>query len=244
METDLHRQHYEGANGGPGDRQVIQVQAQRRPDARKNEWTLFVDLGKDYGQYVKPNGAEGRRSLQDMAARYGLVVPANEGELIILRQTTTFIHYNHLIEEILDLGSDARARKASTKKSTDTTADAMAKLRIDSQPLKASLPDVITQAIEQKATLEDWLSLLRSEPVALNSAVNMAYHSRPELVPDDRGRILPLITDKYLSAAFFDVMKEAVKGILIWDYITRLLRLLDGLDDKVKRPLVIQVSID
>ena len=51
------------------------------------------------------------------------------------------------------------------------------------------------------------------------------YWSRPELVPDDRGRILPKFTDSYLSAAFFDSVTTAVKAIAIWDYILNLLQL-------------------
>lgn len=165
-ETELQRQIYEGVNGGPGDREVTKVQSERRAPARANEWAVFADTGKDYGQYVTPNGAEGRRSLKDMAARSGLVIPGNEAEPLLLRQLTTFIHYNHLIEEILDLGSETRVTKTAAKKSkdksADTTAGAMANLKIDPKPLKVSMSEVIAQAAEQKATLEDWLSLLRS----------------------------------------------------------------------------------
>jgi hypothetical protein len=204
---------------------------------------MFVDLGKDYGTYMTANHAEGRRSMEDMGVRTGVIIPANVGVLIITRQMTTFVHYIHLIEEILELGSETRVTKTSTKKSANATTTAMANLRIDPKPVKASISEVIYQAAEQKNALEDWLSLLRSEPVALNQAVRKMYHSRPELVADDRGRILPLMADKFLSTAFFEVMQEAVKSILIWNYIVCLLRLLDGLEDKVKRPLVMQVRI-
>jgi hypothetical protein len=49
----------------------------------------------------------------------------------------------------------------------------------------------------------------------LNQAVNTAYWGRAELVPDDRGRILPVITDRHLSAAFFDSVTTAVKTVAI-----------------------------
>ncbi|KAK3615295.1 hypothetical protein LTR56_026680 [Elasticomyces elasticus] len=68
----------------------------------------------------------------------------------------------------------------------------------------------------------------------------MIEASRPELVPDDRGRILPLIADRYLSIAFLEVLSNAVKIISTWDYITRLIRMLDGVDDKVKKPVIMQ----
>jgi hypothetical protein len=102
------------------------------------------------------------------------------------------------------------------------------------------LPEVRTQASDSKAALEDYLHLLRTEPVVLNQAVNSAYWSRAELVPDDRGRILPAFTDRYLSAAFFNAVTAAVKAIAIWDYILHLLQLLDDAPDKVRRGLVMQ----
>ncbi|KAF7193248.1 hypothetical protein HII31_05474 [Pseudocercospora fuligena] len=243
VETDLHHQHFEGANGGPGDRQVIEAGARTINVGRHGEFALFVNLGKDYGSWVKPSGAEGRRALEDMAARSGLVVPSNEAYLLISRQTTTYIYYNHLIEEILDIGSESRAKKASSvKKTTSEPAKAMAKLTLAPKPLKASIADVLSQAVEQKVASEAYLDLLRSEPVVLNRAVNMTNNSRPELVSDERGRILPMFTDKFISIAFFEVMCNAVKAIVTWEYIARLIRMLEGdnINDKVKRSLVAQ----
>lgn len=146
---------------------------------------MFVDLGKDYGNYVKPNGAEGRRSLAEMAARTGLVVPANEAYLLISRQTFTYRYYNDLIEDILELGSKSRAKKVSSAKSTPNVPvdTAMANLTLAPAPLKASIADVVDQGVEQKAASEDYLGLLRSAPVVLNQAVNMTDSSRPELIP-------------------------------------------------------------
>ncbi|KAK4914046.1 hypothetical protein LTR49_017662 [Elasticomyces elasticus] len=245
VETDLHHQQFNGVNGGPGDREVIRTaveRRQRRMADGKDHWAVFLDLGKDYGRWMKPNVAEGMTAAEGMAARYPLgMMPAYEAMPFLNRQTTTYIFYNHLIEEILELGSDSRAKSARPgKKSTRETADAMAKLTIAPEPLKASISEVIAQAHEQKMASEDYLELLRSEPVVLNHAVNMINFSRPELVQDDRGRILPMFTDKYLSIAFFEVVSDAVKTIFTWDYVVRLVRMLDGLDDKVKRPLLVQ----
>lgn len=175
-----------------------------------------------------------------MAARFGVIIPANEAELIIQRQIRTLLHYNHLIEEILELGSENRATKESIVRGEKDLSGALANLAIEPKPLKASISDIIAQADEQKAASEDYLELLRLEPVVLNSAVNKTYSSRPELVPDDRGRILPLLADKYISSAFFEVVDTAVKVIVTWDYISRIARQLDGLEDKVKRPLLMQ----
>ncbi|KAK4974604.1 hypothetical protein LTR42_005250 [Elasticomyces elasticus] len=232
VDTDLHHQQLKG---------VMKSREIRRAPDGGGKWAMFIDLGKDYGQWMEANGPEGRQSLEAMAASAPLVVvPANEAVPLITRQTTTFIFYNHLIEEILDLGSNSRAKNTSGRKSTKETADAMAKVTIAPKPLKASISEAIAQADEQRVASEDYLDLLRSEPVVLNQAVNVTNFSRPELVQDDRGRILPMFADKYLSIAFFEVVSDAVKIIFTWDYILRLIRLLDGLDDKVKRPLLIQ----
>ncbi|KAK1082585.1 hypothetical protein LTR33_003818 [Friedmanniomyces endolithicus] len=66
------------------------------------------------------------------------------------------------------------------------------------------------------------------------------YYSRPELVPDDKGRVLPVVTDEYLSVALLDSVNNAMKGIATWEYVGRLLGMVQGLTDKVKRPLILQ----
>lgn len=203
VEADLHRQIFEGVNRNPGDREVIRAAAQRRAHLQADQWAVFINLGKDYGRWIKANGAEGRRSAESMDERYGLILPAHEAELLILRQTTTLRFYNDLVEEILDLGSASRVKATTSKKlpNKTSTASALANLTIKPKSLKVSICEIIAQAIEQKAASEDYLELLRSEPLILNHAVNMAYSSRPELVPDERGRILPLLSDIYLSSA-------------------------------------------
>ncbi|KAI7169341.1 hypothetical protein KC360_g7538 [Hortaea werneckii] len=213
VENDLHRQLFEGPNGTPGDRQLARTSAMRmRASAPKDKWVAFLDLGKDYVGWLKVNGAEGRRSMESMAARSGLFLPAHEGQPVLWRQMTTLVHYNHL-------------------KRRYWTWD---------PPLKASIPTVIAQAVEQKLASEDYLELLRGEPVVLHQAVQKTNYSRPELVPDELGRTLPLVTDIYISRAFFEVINPALQVIVTWDYIARLVHMLDGLEDKVKRPLLIQ----
>ncbi|KAK6376252.1 hypothetical protein LTR81_027842, partial [Elasticomyces elasticus] len=77
--------------------------AQRQAPNRVSKWAFFHDLGKDYGQWMEANGAEGRRSTEEVAARCpSVVVPEHEAVYLINRQTTTLIYYNHSIEEILE----------------------------------------------------------------------------------------------------------------------------------------------
>ncbi|KAI7490427.1 hypothetical protein KC351_g647 [Hortaea werneckii] len=241
VDNDLHRQLFEGPNGTPGDRQLARTSAMRmRASAPKDKWVAFLDLGKDYGGWLKVNGAEGRRSIESMAALSGLFLPAHEGQPVLWRQMITLGHYNHLMEEILELGSSAQVKKKAPAKAYKDTTNALANLSIDPKPLKASISTVIAQAVEQKLASEDYLELLRGEPVVLHQAVQKTNCSRPELVPDELGRILPLITDIYISRAFFEVISTALQVIVTWDYIVRLVHMLDGLEDKVKRTLLIQ----
>jgi hypothetical protein len=49
----------------------------------------------------------------------------------------------------------------------------------------------------------------------------------PELVADEQGRRLPAHTDRYISGAVLEAVHSAVQGAAVWDYICRLLELLE-----------------
>lgn len=176
-------------------------------------------------------------NLRDMIN--AIMIPRAIGELVLLRQQLLLQFLNHIIEEILDLGSETRNKKAPEKTINGALVSAASNLRIEPKPLRSSLSEVLAQAVEIKATLEDNLQLLRIEPTVLNQTVKALYWSRADLVPDDRGRILPAITDRHLSAALFDALTTAVRTTATWDYIIRLLQLVDD-SDKVKKGLVMQ----
>ena len=113
------------------------------------------------------------------------------------------------------------------KKSDKAGSAALEKLTIqDRQPAEDSLSDLIANALEQKATHDEYFSLLCTEPVVLAHAVNLWFFSRPELVPDEQGRRLPALTDRYISGAVLEGVHSAVQGAAVWDYICRLLELL------------------
>jgi hypothetical protein len=239
--TPLQNQLYEGVNGGPGDREILEATGFRHAAGfSPEEKTMFLE-GEYYGKSFKPTAPGGKFGLPFPNAEF-VIIPRSLGELILVRQGLLYQYLNHLVEEILDLGSETRHQKTGRREDTADKAlvTAASQLAIQPKPLKISLPEVRAQAIETKAALEDYLLLLRAEPVILNDAVNTAYCNRTELVPDDRGRVLPALTDRHLSAAFFEAVTVAVKSIAIWDYILRLLELLEKVDDKVKRGLIIQ----
>lgn len=81
---------------------------------------------------------------------------------------------------------------------------------------------------------------MRTEPVFLSHEVNIWFFSRPELVPDEKGRTLPMHTDKYISSTVLEVMHNAVKVTAIWEYMTRLMEILQNSSQKRHQALVLQ----
>lgn len=142
------------------------------------------------------------------------------------RQLHTLQILNILVEDILDIGSKTRETKVLPKKLEHAALDALSKLSIVQDRGVTSLKSLLDSARDQKSSLDDYLNLCRSEPVFLAHMVNLWFFTRPELVQDERGRILPLITDKYISIVVFEMIHNAVTGAAIWDYICRLLQIL------------------
>jgi hypothetical protein len=100
---------------------------------------------------------------------------------------------------------------------------------------------VLALALDQKNNLEDYSSLCRTEPVFLAHAVNNWFFSQPGLVPDEKGRVMPLVTDKYISVSIFEVIHDSVIGAAIWDYVYRLLQVLSQkINDRHCRAIILQ----
>lgn len=235
--TPLYNQLYEGVNGGLGDRELMEKTGMRYSEASKEEKTIFLE-GESYGQSFEPTGGQFPALPFERADL--IIIPTALGQLIVFRQQFLYQFLNHIVEEILELGSETRNKKGPEKNVHEALASAVSNLSVQPTPLKSSLPQVRMQAMDSKASLEDYLLLLRVEPFVLNQAVNTMYWSRAELVPDDRGRVLPAMTDRHLSAALFDSVTSAVKAVAIWDYILRLLQLTENEADKVKRAVILQ----
>ncbi|KIV83395.1 hypothetical protein PV11_05426 [Exophiala sideris] len=225
--NNLLDQYMTGLNGGPGDHAFIkQMMASRNlhltnPD--KNGFTLFLDEDR-YGQSMTI-----MRQASDVLATLAPSIRAN-------------LTLNIVVEDILDIGSKTRDRKKPSKQSTKVATAALSKLSIQEPAKSLSLPDLIGSATEQKATLEEYLTLLSTEPVVLTHAVNLCFFSRPELLPDEKGRILPVHTDKYISGAVLEAVYNSVKVLAIWSYLGRLLDLLASqpATDKIYRAILLQ----
>jgi hypothetical protein len=243
----LFDQYREGVNGGPGDHAFIsnsmRVNNLRHVNPFKYSFTLFIDEDQ-YGQSFRvTDPAKYRETMAGLsvAVNAGLCVPQSTGELILERQLYLLQALNIMVEDILSGGSASRNARTRPKKPEEAARAALSTLSIDPKPDKLSLQDLLANAIDQKSSLENYLNLCRTEPSFLAHIVNNWFFSRPELVQDEKGRSMPLVTDKYISIAIFEMIHNAVTGAAIWDYICRLLQaLIDESNDKVYRGIILQ----
>jgi hypothetical protein len=239
-------QYATGLDDGLGDhafiKQMMFTRNLRLTDPDKNGFTLF--LGEEwYGQTmtIKRDASQVWAELAPAVAA-GLCVPQELGELILQRQLYMLQTLNIVIEDILDIGSRTRDQKTPSKKSDKAATAALLKLSIQEPAKSLSLPDLINSTADQKASLEEYLTLLSTEPVVLTHAVNLCFFSRPELLPDEKGRVLPVHTDKHISGAMLQAVYNAVKAAAIWNYISSLLDLLASppAADKIYRAIILQ----
>jgi len=244
--TSLCDQYRQGLADGPGDREVIgemmRTRGLRHVQSFKDCYTMFLDE-KEYGSsfQIMKDRDEIMAGLA-MGVQAGLVIPQATGELVLQRQALLLQSFTIVVDDILEEGSKSRSRKELPKKPDTAATTALAKMSIrPSPPTKLELPDLIVSARDQRNSFDEYLRLLTAEPVILAHVVNVWFFSRPELVADEKGRILPVHTDKHVSAAVFDAVHSLVNGAAIWTYIGRLLDILNNPSiDKVYRAIVLQ----
>ncbi|CCF42619.1 hypothetical protein CH063_02879 [Colletotrichum higginsianum] len=242
--SSLAQQYIAGPNDGEGDYGIIdesmRTRGLRHVNPFKDCWTFFID-GEQYGlstRIVSDHEQVYRDFGAAMAAK--VCIPQAMGDLVLQRQTTLLQSLNILIEDILEQGSKERSQKQRPTKSDATASTAFSKLNIEDPPANLSLPGLVASARDQAASITERLSLY-SEPVVLAHDVNFWFFSRPELLPDEKGRRMGVHTDKYISAAVFNTVHSAVKGAAIWNYLCQLLDRLDGLgNDKAHRVILLQ----
>jgi hypothetical protein len=243
----LIEQYGEGINGAPGDHQFI-VNSMRDNNLRhanqfKYCFTTFFDEDNYGKSYKTPDASKFAQVMAGLstAVDAGLCVPQSTGELILERQLYTLQTLNILIDDILD-SSSTRNTKKLPKKSEEAARAALSNLTIVAKPDKLSLQDLEANALDQKSSLNEHLNLCCTEPVFLAHAINIWFFSRPELLQDEKGRHLPLHTDRFISISFFEVIHNAVAGLANWDYLCRLLQLLhdDGSDNQGRRSIILQ----
>jgi hypothetical protein len=245
--TQLQEQYIDGVSGGPGDHAHIVEMMQKKnlqlinASQFKDCYTLFYDEEK-YGRSVtiKPGHSKDVLAALRPAVDAQLIVPQATGELILMRQISLLQTLNIAVEDILDAASTTRTQTKRPKKPADVATAALAQLSLHETPKKFELSHLATRSLDQKASLEDYVNLISTEATILAHDVNLWFFTRPELVADERGRVMPVHTDKYISGAVFDAIHSAVKAAAVWSYITRLLALLESSHDKQFRVIILQ----
>ncbi|KAF2869498.1 hypothetical protein BDV95DRAFT_577534 [Massariosphaeria phaeospora] len=245
--TLLQDQYLRGINGGPGDHEHIVDMMQRKnlqlvsASTYTNCYTLFFEE-ENYGQSFEISPGKEDEVLANMmpALQAQLMVPQAIGELILTRQNLLLQHLNIAIEHILDTSSTTRVQTERPKKPAKVATAALAKLSFHSSPKKLELSDLVDSSLDQKSSLEDYIHLISTEPTVLAHEVNLWFFTRPELVADEKGRSMPVHTDRYISEAVFDAVHSAIKTAAVWNYLSRLLALLQGSADKQLRAIVLQ----
>ncbi|KAH8689160.1 hypothetical protein BGW36DRAFT_391921 [Talaromyces proteolyticus] len=232
--TSLCEQYAEGANGEPGDAPFIfnsmEVNNLRHVNEFKHCFTLFMDEDTFGKSYSAKDAAAYRKTLSDLsfAVEKGVLVPQSTGELILERLMYLLQGLNIVIEDILEAGaSESQKAKPAAKKSEEATRAALSNLSLGPKQEKPSLLSTINSALDQKICLEEYLQLCRTSPSFLASAVNYWFYSRPEMIPDEKGRVIPTTTDKYISISVFEAIHNAITVAATWDFIYQLLQIVE-----------------
>jgi hypothetical protein len=242
--TSLQDQYRTGMNGRLGDHahivEMMQKKNLKHKDASKFKdcYTLFL-TEDGYGESVHIMAGKRDEILANMkkAIDAQLIVPQATGELILMRQINLLQLLNIIVEDILDTSS-TRTQTQRPKKPVSHATAALAKLSVHSAPKSLELSDIIEISLDRKAALEDYIHLISTEPTVLAHEVNLCFFTRPELIADDKGRSLPVLTDKYISGAVFDAVHGAVKSAAMWNYIARLGALLKHTTEKQFRAII------
>ncbi|KAG7050755.1 Ipa protein [Colletotrichum scovillei] len=243
IEKTPMEQYCYGVNGSKGDADIIQESMRTqglRPPASEKDWYMLFSDGEWYGFSVYlPEKDEKSLGGFVPAIRAGLVPPSDIGQLILKRQVTLLRSLNILIDDILDQGSKTRSTDQRPKKPGEITTAAFSKLSISQPPAKLSLADLVNAACDQAAFFKERIELC-SEPAVLAHDVSFWFCSRPEILPDEKGRRLPVVSDKYVSASVFYAVHNAVKAAVLWNYMHQLLEPFESLNqDKAHRTILL-----
>lgn len=263
--TSLFNTYRAGPDGAfkGGDRGVIEESMAKRNLRHVNPfedcYTLF--MGSDIPPYDREDHEEYGRSYHipkqhkealegfRPAIQAGLCLPQSTGDFILQRQLCLHQSLAIIIDDILEMGSKTRAAKEGQKKrqaphGKEAASTALEKLSLqatDVQP--ATTSDILAAAEERRDAHQEYTNLLATEPIVLAHAINIFFFTRPEIVPDEKGRQLSAFGDKFISPAFFDTIHGAVRATTIWTYLSRLLKILEPMTaakDKPLRNIVLQ----
>ena len=242
--TSLFEQYIGVIDGSNGDHtfidKMIRNEGLSHVESFKDCCTFFFD-DEDYGESFKiePNHPEILTNLKP-AIQACTCIPQSTGELVLQRQIHLLQSLVIIIENILDKPLE-EGNSIERPKRCEIAEKATVSKSINPSQTKLGFQHLIASARDQQSLSDEYLSLLCTEPAALTYAVNISFYSRPELVPDEKGRRLPAHTDRYISAAFFEVMQAVNQNTATWKYVCCLLDILaSSATEKLLRASILQ----
>ncbi|KAH6853270.1 hypothetical protein B0I37DRAFT_394415 [Chaetomium sp. MPI-CAGE-AT-0009] len=233
-------------SGGPGDREFI-LKILFGEDTLESiaieAYTAFAEEGENYGRMSPvpdPLDEEAFEQLSKGIERQ-VFLPEDIGSSIMMRQTLLAQMLLHLTNKIF---SEAAGSCFVSQRSENGVLGAFEKLPIQQCPSIQEPPplaDLMASAEERNQNVQEYLSLLCTDPAFLEYAIQGQFDNRSELLPDKNGAILFAHTDKYISRVVLEVMHDAVQDAAIWDYIYQLLKLLEEKrEDEAYRTVILQ----
>ncbi|KAK1639226.1 hypothetical protein BDP81DRAFT_480108 [Colletotrichum phormii] len=216
----LMEQYCDGPNGGAGDHGII-VESMRTQNLRHGEryedcLTIFAD-GYMYGKpcHLTEEDLEGVKLLSVLPILQSVT---RAGLFIPQANGELVLHRQMSILQSLDILMDEILEQGS-------------KTRITTQPRKKSA-ETATAAFSKLSVKGS------SAKLSLDDLVNAA---RDQVLPDEKGRRLPVVSDKFMSASVFDAVHNAVKEAALWSYIHQLLERFQTLNkDKAHKTIMLQ----
>ncbi|GAM41078.1 hypothetical protein TCE0_041r13927 [Talaromyces pinophilus] len=244
--TGLMHQYRNGLKGTKGDHQVVTesmvVNEVRSVQDCRNELMFFMDEDK-YGDIYEAKDEEDYKKVfyeLKSIVKTGIVVPRSVGELILERQCYLFQHLCVLVDNILQLGAiiDNGVKEYMTPE--EEARIAFSAYPTDEKPQSICVQDLITVAVDRKVSFEAYWDLCRSNPDFLANEVSLWYSTRPDLVPDEQGRRMPLASNEHVSRSIFEVIHNAVIGIAIWDILSALFQVFIEPSDDLEQDIILQ----
>ncbi|CZT47251.1 uncharacterized protein RSE6_07791 [Rhynchosporium secalis] len=168
-------------------------------------------------------------------ATSGACLPTPIGDFVLKRQHHTIISLIVIFNYILTIDTAYRTAKADLTNSTAVSSEAVEQstkllsfLSIAALPQTLTLNDIVSGALDMKSSREEILELCRKDSTVLLYMATSWLFLRPELVKDDKGQCLSIIDDSFNSQSIFDMAKDMVISVATWEYIHRLLLLING----------------
>lgn len=231
--TSLIEQYNIGLEGAKGDYEMIlnsiSTKQLRLREEYPNELTFFIYEERYGDHYTAVSADKYEQVIRDFAEAFekGDCVPRSVGELIIERQSYMIKTLGTLVQDILNFGAELDEAKLNSSLTPREKAQAALSLSAcatdiaDVYSEEACVQDLLTAAYDRKVFFEVAWNLCRSDPSFLTEAVKVWHASRPELVPDEKGRRLRLATDdnRYILRSIFEVLHDAVMGTAVWDIL-------------------------